>query len=131
VVNFGRFLGPPAAALLMSFWVAVLARQDLHIMKLGRLPLYALGLILTFNLGRDITLITLYPFIFFSAGLWWLERRKRQSNPGNSQPAPEMTFFPAQPPEHQNVGRPVRMPMRRRRVVTRIRPPGGPGISPR
>ena len=74
VVNFGDILGPAAAALLMSFWVAVLARQDLQIAKLGRLPLYALGLILTFNLGRDITLITLYPFVFGMAGLWWLDR---------------------------------------------------------
>lgn len=64
VVNFGRILGPAAAALLMSFWVAILARRDLNILKLGYLPLYALGLILTFNLGRDITFITLYPFVF-------------------------------------------------------------------
>jgi hypothetical protein len=41
---------------------------------LGRLPLYALGLILTFNLGRDITLITLYPFVFGAALLWWLDK---------------------------------------------------------
>jgi hypothetical protein len=32
--------------------------------KTGRLLLYMLGLVLTFNLGRDITLITLYPFLF-------------------------------------------------------------------
>ena len=76
VVNFGRFLGPMAAALLMSFWVAVLARLDLNIHALGRLPLYSLGLILTFNLGRDITLITLYPFVFGALAIWWLERHQ-------------------------------------------------------
>ncbi len=62
VVNFGCILGPAAAAALMSLWVVWLARFDLRVMEFGRLPLYALGLILTFNLGRDITLITLYPF---------------------------------------------------------------------
>lgn len=77
VVNFGRILGPAAAAILMSLWVAVLARLDLHIGKLGRLPLYACGLILTFNLGRDITFITLYPFVFGGMAIWWFERRKR------------------------------------------------------
>ena len=56
----------------MSLWVAVLARLDLHIQELGRIPLYASGLILTFNLGRDITLITLYTFIFGSAIVCWL-----------------------------------------------------------
>ena len=44
--------------------MAVLARLDLNVQALGRLPLYSLGLILTFNLGRDITLLNLYPFVF-------------------------------------------------------------------
>jgi hypothetical protein len=74
-VNFGRVLGPAFAALLMSFWVVILARLDLHIHEFGRLPLYALGIILTFNLGRDITLITLYPFCFGAGLVWWLERK--------------------------------------------------------
>lgn len=74
VVNFGWFLGPFAAALLMGFWVSALARLDLHIQELGRIPLFASGLILTFNLGRDITLITLYPFVFGVVVVWWLDR---------------------------------------------------------
>jgi hypothetical protein len=77
VVNFGRILGPAAAALLMSFWVACLARLDLNIQKLGHLPLYGTGMILTFNLGRDITLITLYPFVFGLAAIWWMGRNQR------------------------------------------------------
>ena len=75
VVNFGRVLGPAFAALLMSFWVVMLARLDLHVHEFGRLPLYALGMILTFNLGRDITLITLYPFCFGAGLVWWFEHR--------------------------------------------------------
>jgi hypothetical protein len=64
VVNFGPFFGVLAAAFLMAIWAALLARQDLKGDKTGRLLLYMLGLVLTFNLGRDITLITLYPFLF-------------------------------------------------------------------
>ena len=64
VVNFGRILGPIASALLMAFWVAVLARQDLMGSDIGHLLLYAIGLVLTFNMGRDITLLVVYPFIF-------------------------------------------------------------------
>lgn len=64
VVNFGRFFGVLAAAFLMATWAAILARQDLKGDRTGRLLLYMLGMVLTFNLGRDITLLTLYPFLF-------------------------------------------------------------------
>ncbi len=74
VVNFGRLFGPMAAAFIMSLWIAVLARLDLNVQALGRLPLYSLGLILTFNMGRDITLIILYPFVFGYLVVWWLVR---------------------------------------------------------
>ena len=64
VVNFGPFFGVLAAAFLMALWVAILARQDLKGEKTGRMLLFFIGVVLTFNLGRDITLITLYPFVF-------------------------------------------------------------------
>jgi hypothetical protein len=79
VVNFGRILGPAFAAFLMSLWIAWLARFDLRVSEFGRLPLYALGLILTFNLGRDITLIVLYPFVFGSLLVWWMDHRRSHS----------------------------------------------------
>jgi hypothetical protein len=63
VVNYGRIGGPIAAALLMSIWVAILARQDLLGKDSIRLILYGTGLILTFNMGRDITLLVIYPFL--------------------------------------------------------------------
>jgi hypothetical protein len=75
VVNFGRIFGPAFAAFLMGLWAAMLANLDLNGEKIGRIPLYALGLILTFNLGRDITFITLYTFAFGSMVVWWLGRR--------------------------------------------------------
>jgi hypothetical protein len=79
VVNFGGFLGPIAAALLMAIWVAVLARQDLMGHDIGHLLLYAIGLVLTFNMGRDITLLVIYPFVFGWLLLWWNNKRKAKS----------------------------------------------------
>jgi hypothetical protein len=76
VVNFGRILGPIAAALLMAIWVAVLARQDLMGNDIGHLLLYSIGLVLTFNMGRDITLLVIYPFVFGWLLLWWNNKRK-------------------------------------------------------
>jgi len=64
VVNFGGFFGAIASAFLMSIWIAVLARQDLQGRDVGHLLLYAIGLVLTYNMGRDITLLTIYPFVF-------------------------------------------------------------------
>jgi len=81
VVNFGRILGPVAAALLMSIWTAILARQDLLAAEPGRLFLYAIGLVLTFNMGRDITLLVVYPFCF---GYLLLLAAKYWSQPGAS-----------------------------------------------
>ncbi len=73
VVNFGRLLGPVAAAFLMALWACILARQDLLAAETGRLFLYAIGLILTFNMGRDITLLVIYPFLFGYLLLWSLK----------------------------------------------------------
>ena len=76
VDNFGPIFGPIAAGLLMSFWVVILARIDLHAASTWRLPLYALGLVLTFNCGRDITLLVLYPFVFGLLIVKFLETQK-------------------------------------------------------
>lgn len=78
VVNYGRFFGPLASAVLMSLWVALLARQDLQGNNPGRLVIYGTGLILTFNMGRDITLLVIYPFLF-GLGLFWIWQWWRQS----------------------------------------------------
>ena len=101
VVNFGRFLGPMAAALLMSLWAVWLARLDLNIRALGRLPLYSLGIILTFNLGRDITLITLYPFIFGAMAVWWLDRHQ----PHLAGPPPKPVRVQSSPARRPDGGR--------------------------
>ena len=83
VVNFGRVLGPMCAAMIMSFWVAILARLDLQGNNPARLLLCSLGMILTFNMGRDITLFVLYPFVFGYMLLlvWeWQQKKKMAQN---------------------------------------------------
>jgi hypothetical protein len=88
VTNFGRFFGPFASALLMALWAALLARQDLGARgEPARLLLYGLGLVLTFNLGRDITLLVLYPFVFGWLLFWWWSRYVRKS--------PRKVFYPS------------------------------------
>lgn len=77
VVNFGPIFGPMFAALLMVFWVALVARQDLMAQEHpARFLLYALGIILTFNMGRDITFIVTYPFFFGYAFIFYMERKR-------------------------------------------------------
>ncbi|MCW0220239.1 MAG: hypothetical protein OJI67_18075 [Prosthecobacter sp.] len=70
VVNFGRFFGVMAAALLASLWVGLLSRLWVERWKVGNAFLFILGLGLTFNLGREITLLVLWPFVFASFGVW-------------------------------------------------------------
>ena len=64
VLNFGKILGPVAAGTLMAFWIGLLIRWWEQRRSLLRLALFMLGAGLTFNLGRDITLLVLWPVVF-------------------------------------------------------------------
>jgi oligosaccharide repeat unit polymerase len=64
VLNFGRLFGPVAAGMLMAIWSGLLIRWWEQRQSLLRLVLFMLGTGLTFNLGRDITLLVLWPVIF-------------------------------------------------------------------
>ena len=64
VLNFGKILGPVAAGILMAFWTGLLIRWWEQRKSLLRLALFMLGAALTFNLGRDITLLVLWPVVF-------------------------------------------------------------------
>lgn len=103
VVNFGRLFGPVFAAFLFALWVVILARLDLTGEKMGRIPLLAFGLILTFNLGRDITLITLYSFVFGRFVIWLMEytqgKRAARKTQARKQPVmiPQAQNAPAVP----------------------------------
>jgi oligosaccharide repeat unit polymerase len=62
--NFGPIIGPIVSALLFATWIALLARfrrQENSVLRLG---LFLLGLALTFNMGRDISLLVLWPMVF-------------------------------------------------------------------
>ena len=78
VLEFGVWFGPMAAALLMSAWVGILTRMRAQ-GGAARIGLFLIGLGLTFNLGRGITLLTLFPLVFGYVGVVILEKRaKRQ-----------------------------------------------------
>jgi oligosaccharide repeat unit polymerase len=64
VLNFGQLFGPVAAGMLMAIWSGLLIRWWEQRQSLLRLVLFMLGTGLTFNLGRDITLLVLWPVIF-------------------------------------------------------------------
>jgi hypothetical protein len=77
VMNFGTWVGPAASALLMATWVGVLARlRDQG--GVARTALFLVGLGLTFNLGRDVTLLVLFPFVFGYIGVRFLEARQKR-----------------------------------------------------
>jgi hypothetical protein len=82
VLNFGQILGPVAAGILMALWTGLLIRWWQQRKSLLRLVLFMLGLGLTFNLGRDISMLVLWPVIFayFFVRLaeMWATRRFRE-----------------------------------------------------
>jgi hypothetical protein len=64
VLNFGQIFGPVAAGILMALWTGLLIRWWEQRKSLLRLVLFMLGAGLTFNLGRDISMLVLWPAIF-------------------------------------------------------------------
>lgn len=64
VLNFGQIFGPIAAGILMALWIGLLIRWWEQRQSLLRLVLFMLGAGLTFNLGRDISMLVLWPVIF-------------------------------------------------------------------
>ena len=82
VLNFGQIFGPVAAGILMALWTGLLIRWWEQRKSLLRLVLFMLGAGLTFNLGRDISMLVLWPVIFayFFVRLaeMWATKRFRQ-----------------------------------------------------
>jgi len=74
IVNFGPILGPIAAATLMAIWANFLVRLRIQ-GTAPRVALFCVGLGLTFNLGRDITLLVIFPMIFGYALIRLIEYR--------------------------------------------------------
>jgi oligosaccharide repeat unit polymerase len=74
VLEFGVWFGPMFAGLLMATWVGFLTRLRAQ-GGAARIGLFLIGLGLTFNLGRGLTLLTLFPLVFGYVGVVLLERR--------------------------------------------------------
>ena len=64
VLEFGPLFGPIAPAALMALWCGLLARWWTQRASVLRLCLFLLGIGITFNLGRNITMIILWPIAF-------------------------------------------------------------------
>lgn len=82
ILNFGPWLGAIAPGILLAGWAAWLARLWMQSYSTLRLCLFLAGLGITFNLGRDITLLVLFPIVFGYGLVRFLEasgRKKYQS----------------------------------------------------
>lgn len=63
VLDFGAYAGPAFMAAIMATWTGILAR----LWAQGTVPrtcLFLVGIGLTFNLGRNVTLLVLWPMVF-------------------------------------------------------------------
>jgi hypothetical protein len=69
IASFGPVFGVLAPAVLMAAWAGLLSRLWLQRARLPRLLLFIVGCGLTFNMGRDITLLVLWPFVFGYIGV--------------------------------------------------------------
>lgn len=83
-VNFGRFFGVLAAAGIFALWAGFLARLWCQRASPLRLALFLLGMGLTFNTGRDFTLLVLFPFLFGYIAVVLSERFSGKSGRGRS-----------------------------------------------
>lgn len=81
LVNFGKVFGPVVAAGLLAAWVCILARLWLQRRNINRMLLCLLGIGQTINLGRDITLLVLFPFVFAYIGVRVYELQFRTAIP--------------------------------------------------
>ena len=63
VLDFGPYAGPVFIAVLMALWTGFLARLWAQ-GTIARSCLFLVGIGLTFNLGRNITLLVLWPMVF-------------------------------------------------------------------
>jgi hypothetical protein len=92
VLNFGQIFGPVAAGMLMALWTGLLIRWWEQRRSLLRLVLFMLGAGLTFNLGRDISMLVLWPVIF---GYCFVRLAERWATRRFGQPPQITTAVPA------------------------------------
>ncbi len=80
ILNFGPWLGAIAPGILFAAWAAWLARLWVQSYSTLRLCLFLAGLGITFNLGRDITLLVLFPIVFGYGLVRFLEASGRKKH---------------------------------------------------
>jgi hypothetical protein len=85
IVNFGPYFGSLAPAFLLALWAAFLARLWSQRYSILRLCLFLVGLGTTFNLGREITLLVLWPMVFGYALVRTIENFNKKKPPKISQ----------------------------------------------
>ena len=81
LVNFGPYFGPLAPAFLLALWAGFLARLWSQRYSVLRLCLFLVGLGTTFNLGREITLLVLWPMVFGYALVRIIENFNKKKSP--------------------------------------------------
>jgi hypothetical protein len=100
LLNFGSFFGPIAAGIIMALWTGLLIRWWQQRDSLLRLMLFMLGAGLTFNLGRDITLLVLWPVVFAYCFVRLIEiwtAKQSRAGPRVAMPAPTLSSAGLQP----------------------------------
>ena len=98
IANFGRFFGVLTTALLMALWTLILAKLWRRRYELPRFLLFLVGCGLTFNMGRDITLLVLWPFVFGYALVVLLERLQPRAPAARRGPRIQQPARPLTPP---------------------------------
>jgi hypothetical protein len=78
LINFGPYIGPLAPAFLMALWAAFLTRLWSQRQSPLRLCLFLAALGITLNLGREITLLVLWPIVFGYALVRFLENLNKK-----------------------------------------------------
>jgi hypothetical protein len=69
VINCGPVFGPVVAAVLAAIWAGILSRLWAQRVRPERSALFLLGMALTINMGRGISLLALFPFVFAYVGV--------------------------------------------------------------
>lgn len=77
VMNFGRFAGPLAAGLLLSFYARFLAAQYQRRTSFWRLAVFMVGVGLIPGLGREFTLLVLWPVVIGWGAVAWYEKQAK------------------------------------------------------
>ncbi|NEO36159.1 MAG: hypothetical protein F6J90_07400 [Moorea sp. SIOASIH] len=80
--NFGPIFGPMGAAILMASWASFMGRLWAQQFSTLRLGLFLICLGLTFNLGREFTLLVLWPALFGYLFVLMLERYGSKKSKG-------------------------------------------------